>query len=130
MRRISFVLLATALLGAATSDADDTASAKSTCIRTTQFQNWQASRDAKSIFIRADKKRVVRLELAKACPMLNAPFARLITKWSGSALACDALDWNLSVSQGSSPIPIPCVVQKVYAMTPEEVAALPKEQRP
>jgi hypothetical protein len=137
MRRISLVLLTAALLGAATSDADDSASAKSkatpdgTCFLISEFQSWKAPPDAKSIFIRVDHKRYLRLELASACPMLTWPDARLITKWHGPNVACDALDWDLSVSQGPpGGFPVPCIVKKVHPMTPEEVAALPKNQRP
>jgi hypothetical protein len=135
MRRISLVLLATALLGAGRSDALDTApaGAKSgdTCFLTSEFENWRPSADAKNIFVRVGRRRFLRLELAKACPMLHSPNARLITRWRGPTVACNAIDWDLSVSQGGSPgFPIPCVVQKVHAMTADEVAALPKGQRP
>ena len=63
--------------------------------------------------------------------MLNAPNARLIANWRGPSIACNAIDWDLRVNQGGpASIPVPCVVKQVHAMTPDEVAALPKGQRP
>jgi hypothetical protein len=136
MRRISLLLLTTALLGSAGSDAGDPAPATrrsgDTCILTSQFRSWRVSPDAKSIFIRVQRDRFLRLELAAACPRLTWPDSRLITRWRGTTtIACNAFDWDLSVRQGTMPgPPVPCVVKQVHAMTPDEVAALPKDLRP
>jgi hypothetical protein len=135
MRSISFVLLAAALLGTATSDADETAQPKpklaAECFFIRDFESWRAPPDAKSIYIRVEHNRFLRLELSAACPLLTWPDARLITRWHGPSVACDALDWDITVEQG--PVrgaAAPCIVKKVHPMTPEEVAALPKKLRP
>ena len=133
MRSISFVLLAAALLGIATSDADEAVQPKlgAECFFIRDFESWKAPPDAKSIYIRVEHKRYLRLELAAACPLLTWPDARLITHWRGPSVACDALDWDIRVSDGA-PVGAsePCIVKQVHAMTPEEVAALPKKLRP
>ena len=134
MRTISIALLAAGLLGAAVSVADETAAAKPkpgpACFFVRDFGAWKPAADAKSIFIRVEPKRYLRLELASKCPTLTWPDARLITNWHTTS-ACDALDWDIKVSQGPpGNFVSPCIVKKVHEMTPEEVAALPKTQRP
>lgn len=138
MRTISIVLLAAALLGAVASDADepgkppaDTAKPPpSQCYFVRDIESWKPAADAKSIFVRIDLHHFVKLELASSCPTLTWPDARLITKWHSSSF-CDALDWQLSVSQGPpGHFEVPCIVKKVVPMSPEEVAALPPKQRP
>lgn len=135
MRKIALALLTAALLGTAAADtgAPDSAPPKAdnnTCVHVSDFFSWRAAPDAKSIFVRVNK-RYLRLELAAACPRLTWPASQLITTWRGPKVACDALDWNLSIAQGGmAGPPVPCIVSKVHAMTPDEVAALPKNQRP
>lgn len=134
MRTISIALLAAALLGTAASDADEVVPAKpkpAACFFVRDFQGWKAAHDAKSIYIRVDSRHFLRLELASSCPTLNWPDARLITTWHGTTSACDALDWDLKVSQGPpGNFAIPCIVKKVHEMSKEEVDALPKKERP
>jgi hypothetical protein len=140
MRTLSIALLAAALLGAVSSDADETAGKPRVdvakpkpagCFFIRDFESWRAAPDAKSILIRVDRRHILRLELAASCPTLTWPDARLITRWRGASSMCDALDWDLSVSQGPpGDIPMPCLVKKVVELTPEDIAALPKKQLP
>jgi hypothetical protein len=140
MRTIGIALLAATLVGVTASVADepvaksDAAAAKPkspSCSAFGDFQGWRAAPDAKSIYIRVDRKRVLQLQLATACPTLTWPDARLITVWRGTRDLCDALDWDLKVSMGPPVgMPIPCLVKKVVQLTPEEMAALPKKQLP
>lgn len=140
MRTIGIALLAAALLGAVASDADETAKPEDAakakprpeaCYFIRDIASWKPAADAKSIYLRIDLKRFVKLELTSSCPTLTWPDARLITKWRGTSSFCDALDWDLSVSQGpGGGFPIPCIVKKVVPMTPEEVKALPPKERP
>ena len=138
MRTIGIALLAAALLGAVASDADETAkpddAAKpkpQACYFIQNIESWKPAADAKSIYLRVNLKHFVKLELATSCPTLTWPDARLITRWRGVNSFCDALDWDLSVSQGPyGGFQVPCIVKKVVPMTPEEVQALPPKQRP
>lgn len=140
MRTISIALLAATVLGAVASSADEPAkpandvvpSKPGECYFIRDIGSWKASADAKNIFLRVDRHRVVRLELAASCPSLNWPDARLINHWRGAVGSfCDALDWDLTVSQGFREGPVmACIVKKMVPMTPEEVQALPPKQRP
>jgi hypothetical protein len=135
MRKLStgFVLLATALLGPASSGADQTATPDhpSACFFERNFQSWKPGPDARSILIRVDPNRYFRLELSARCPALNWPDARLVTRFRSTGSVCDALDWDLHVSQ-SPPggFAMPCIVKRMVPLTPEEAAAIPPKQRP
>lgn len=138
MRTLTIALLAAVLAGAAASDADesakpaaDAAAAKpGACYFIRDIGSWKPSPDAKSIFLRVDRRQVIKLELADKCPSLTWPSAHLINHWHGTSF-CDALDWQLSVSQGPGPaFEMPCIVKKMVPLTPEEVQALPPKQRP
>jgi len=135
MRSIGIVLVAAALIGAASSDAYEAAvpaaPAKEGCFFTRNFESWKAAPDAKSILIRINMHRYFRLELSGSCPMLTWPDARLITVFRGSTTVCNALDWDLKVSPGPPPsIPVPCIVKNMRELTPDDVAAIPKKQLP
>jgi hypothetical protein len=126
--------LAAALVGTATSDADETAPPKpkpgAECFFVRDFESWRVPPDAKSIYLRVEHKRFLRLELAAACPLLTWPDVHLITRWHGPSVACDPHDWDISVSGDLRGPGERCWVKNVIVMTPEEVAALPKRLRP
>jgi hypothetical protein len=145
MRTIGIALLAAAFLGAAYSDADEPTPQQGdapktdagkppqgiACAFVRDWESWKPAPDAKPILLRVSRKRYLRLELATACPTLTWPDARLINVWHGTSSMCDALDWDLKVSLGPpGGFPVPCIVKKVVAVSPEEIAALPKNQRP
>lgn len=138
MRRLSIgvVLLTAILLGTAAAVADQPAAPKAKarlgrCFFARDWQSWKSAPDAKSILIRVDPKRYFRLELSSRCPSLTWPDARLITVFHGTDSVCDALDWDLRVSEGPpGGIVEPCIVKRMVELTPKEVAAIPKKQRP
>ena len=140
MRTISIALLAATLLGAVASSADEPAKPASDvvkgqpgeCYFIRDIGNWKASADSKNIFLRVDRHHVLRLELAASCPGLNWPDARLINRWRSTVGSfCDALDWDLTVTQGFREGPVvACIVKKMVPMSQEEVEALPPKQRP
>ena len=98
------------------------------CFLSRDWSSWRPSLDSRSIFLRVGVNQVFRLDLAYACPTLQRPNARLITKIRGSSWICHPLDIDLQVSDGF--IPSPCLVKALTRLTPDEVAALPKAARP
>lgn len=99
------------------------------CFFVRNFENWKAA-DARTIYIRVNLSRYYRLNLAGQCPALLWPDARLITVWRGSDVVCDALDWDLKVSNGAHGITEPCIVKTMTALTGAEAAAIPKAFKP
>lgn len=137
MRKISLglVLLAAALLAGA-SGADEKAASQPTpkanpCFFARDWQSWKPAADAKSFIIRVNYNHYYRVELSSSCPELKWPDARLITRFHGTDTVCNALDWDLRVSQGP-PVgfPVACIVKRQVPLTPAEVLALPKKERP
>lgn len=134
---IGVVLLAATLLGAVSSSGADVTAASgpkpraASCFFTRDWQTWKPSPDARSILIRVGLKRYFRLILSSSCPSLKWPDARLITHFRGTDSVCDALDWDIKVSEGPPGGVIePCIVKRMVELTPAEVAAIPKKQRP
>lgn len=131
MRKRIMTMLAAAAAGSlALAQAEPPPSPKPDgCFFVRNFENWKAP-DARTIYIRVNFNRYYRLGLAGQCPALLRPDARLITVWRGSDVVCDALDWDLKVSNGAHGIPVPCMVKTMTALTGAEAAAIPKEFKP
>jgi uncharacterized protein DUF6491 len=125
------LLLSAALASAASlaADAPPVPAAKSsTCFRPDQFQSWRAP-NAATIYIRVFPNRYYRLDLAGQCPEILQPDSHLDTKFDGTNMVCEALDWNMKVS-GPFRIGQSCIVKAMTALSPAEVKAIPKEFRP
>jgi len=72
-----------------------------------------------------------RIELEGSCPTITEPGAILITHVRGSDLICDPLDWDLHVREsGSGGVAIGCIVKSQRQLTAEEVAAIPRWEKP
>jgi hypothetical protein len=119
------------LLAAPATALGQTPAPKNECFFVNQFQNWKAGGDEKTMIIRVAGNRFYRLDLANACHELSSPFATLINKFRSTSI-CSPLDWDMQVSQGLGPgnIPMPCMVKAMTRLSPAEVAALPKKQKP
>lgn len=88
---------------------------------------WKVTPDARTMYIKV-AGRVYRLDLVEPYPMLKSPWA-ILSDTDSSNTICSALDFKLSVTDrlGNWEAPI---VKKMTLLTPEEVAALPKDLRP
>ena len=102
---------------------------RSGCFYAHDMENWKAP-DAKTIYIRVQMHDYYRLDLAASCPMLLWPNSHLITVGHGAETVCSALDWDLKVSQDVNGFSEPCIVKTMAALTPDEVAAIPKKFKP
>lgn len=88
---------------------------------------WKTTSDARTIYIRVSGA-VYRLDLQASYPLLRDPWATLIDKGSTDSI-CSPLDFRFTVSNkvGGEEWPL---VKHMTRLTPEEVARLPKQQRP
>jgi len=121
------ILMAGALVAVALAGAPANAQAPGqSCFYSNQWTSWKAP-DDHTIYLNVGK-RVYRLDLASSCPTLNMGSATLITQ-SHSAQICSAIDWDLKV-RGGGGITTGCIVSKMTQLTPDEIAALPKDARP
>ncbi|HWA90985.1 MAG TPA: hypothetical protein VG889_13180 [Rhizomicrobium sp.] len=100
------------------------------CFSIREFHGWRAP-DAKTIYIRVAQTRYFRLDLGASCSQLTFPGAHLITETRGPDLMCSGIDWDLAVSTGTpGSIPMHCIVKQQTELTPDEVAAIPKQFKP
>lgn len=99
------------------------------CFLSREWRGWKASPDAMAIYIRVGMKRIYRLDLGAACPMLRSPGVHLVNRVRGSSMICDALDFDLKVSDPRG-FSVPCLVRHVTPLTQPEVQALPKDLVP
>ena len=101
----------------------------SNCFLIHELQSWRAP-DAQTLYIRVIGQRYYRLDLGTSCPQIKWPGAHLITKTRGAESVCSAIDWDLKVSPGPSGLAQSCIVKTMTALTPADVATLPKNQKP
>jgi hypothetical protein len=120
------ILMASALAAIALAGLPANAQAPGqSCFYSNQWTSWKAP-DDHTIFLKVGN-RVYRLDLA-SCPTLNMGGATLITH-SHSTQICSAIDWDLKV-RGGGGVTTGCIVSKMTQLTPDEIAALPKDARP
>ncbi|MDO8901542.1 MAG: DUF6491 family protein [Phenylobacterium sp.] len=71
---------------------------------------------------------VFRVTMRNACLTTSASDPLVLIPSGGSDMVCDRMDLDVRVA---SPIgATPCLVQEIRKLTPAEVAALPRDQRP
>lgn len=99
------------------------------CYFTSQIGDWRAP-DARTILFRVNRDRVLRLDLANACPELTYIDPKLITRFRGNDTICTALDWDIKVAPEVHTPGTPCIVKDMRELTPAEIAALPKKDVP
>ena len=130
MRLVEVIFAAGALLAAATASTADTRyPPPRRCFFAGEGWNWRAP-DGNTIFIRTYSNRYYRLDLAGECPELTRPDVHLITQFHGSDMLCAAVDWDLKVAEAFRGIPVPCIVKKMTALSPDQAAAIPPKYRP
>jgi hypothetical protein len=100
------------------------------CFTDTQFGNWTASPDARTLYFRIGANRYYRIDLARECSPLKSSDARLITRVHGGGLICSAVDLDLKASEGSGGIVEACFVKGMTELSAAEAAALPKGLKP
>ena len=131
--RILAASAATAFLFAAAGATAQNAPApydKNRCFYTSDFDTWKAP-DEKTIFFRVHPDRYFRLDLSQPCPVLMWTGAHLITEWRNSNWVCNAIDWDLKVSQQpNGGITMACIVKAMTPLNPDEVKAIPPKFKP
>jgi hypothetical protein len=128
--------LLAALPGAVLAQPDQTkvhkAGTADTCFYITQVENDLPINDHTVLF-RVNVSDIYALDFADRCAELTFPSPRLIiTPVGGIGLICHAIDVDVKVGQNGGPgdIPTPCIPTGLRKLTPAEIAALPKKDRP
>ena len=121
---------AAALTGHATATAATPATgvkAKKACFYSDDVRSWRWV-DDRTVNIQAGGKHVYQLKLFSDCPDLRTAESIGVKTPMGQGFVCDGLDIDLITP---SPVgPRTCNVTGMREMSPQEVAALPKNQQP
>ena len=124
----SLLFIAAALMVGTSADAAPS-SAADQCFFTRDIQNYLAP-DDHTLYLRGRNNAFYRIDLSNQCPNLDTGGLNHISLQTvpGSPTICSAIDLDLRVSgQGVSE---PCIVKSLHKLTPDEVAALPKKDKP
>lgn len=98
------------------------------CFQSTDWQGW-SSPSPDILYLRVGIKDVYRLDLSAGSSQLQWPSNHLINTVRGSSMVCSGIDLDLAVSDGNGFVQ-PLIVRSIHKLTPDEIAALPKKDRP
>ena len=102
-------------------------SARTDCFFTREVRNYTTADDDKTLYVRAGKD-TYRMETFGRCLDLSSALNVGLDSHPSSSI-CSALDVTIVVPS-SSMGPQRCAVRTLVKLTPEDVAALPKGDRP
>jgi hypothetical protein len=98
------------------------------CFFTRDIQNYLAP-DDRTLYLRVRNSAIYRIDLVNACPEMPMNIGRIALQTvAGSGMICRAIDLDLKVSSNGTSTA--CLIKSLHKLTPEEAAALPKEDRP
>ncbi|MBI1686023.1 DUF6491 family protein [Caulobacter hibisci] len=121
-------LLAGPVLAATEGDEAAPQKAKRQCFQLSDWQGWSAP-DKNTLYMKVRNRDVYRVDLSWGTNQLTSPGSYLISTVRGIDTVCAPLDLDLKVADGSG-FAMPIRAKTITKLTPEEIAALPKKDRP
>jgi hypothetical protein len=132
MRLRSYPLLAAVAaigLTATAAQAATTPGRSQDCFLGRDWESWSAPGDGDAILIRVNLHDIYRVELTPGSHVRKDPDRFLINKERGSSWICSPLDLDLQLSDHVG-FRQPLIARSIRKLTPQEVAAIPKKDRP
>ena len=127
-------LLTTVLLAAAAPAVADPAAKDATpraarsCFSLSDWDGWSAP-DRNTLYMKVRHRDVYRVDLSHGTSQLTSPGVHLVSIQRGVNTICSPIDLDLRVSDGMG-FAMPIMAKTITKLTPEEIAAIPKKQRP
>lgn len=127
-------LLTTALLAAAAPAFADSAAKDAapkparSCFSLSDWSGWSAP-DKNTLLMRVRNREVYRVDLSHGTSQLTSPGVHIVSIVRGSDQVCRPIDLDLRVSD-SMGFAMPIMAKSITRLSAEEVAALPKRDRP
>lgn len=128
---LTTVLLAAAApaLAAGSDDAQSPATRPArSCFYLSDWDNWSAP-DRDTLYMKVRNRDVYQVDLSHGTSLLTSPGVHLVSIQRGTDSVCGPLDLDLRVSDGWG-MAMPIMAKKITKLTPEQVAAIPKKDRP
>lgn len=132
--RAALIGLALVGMGAtAASAAEGDAPAKAVkparqCFYLSDWRGWSAP-NKDTLYLKVRNREVYRVDLAYGSNQLTWPGTHLVSIVRGPDSVCGPNDLDLRVGDGFG-MPIPIRAKAITKLTPEQIAALPKKERP
>jgi len=98
------------------------------CFRPHDVQNFTVADDDKTVWIRSGTNQVFRLDLSSQCPGLSFRQNIELNSVGNVGLVCSTIELDLRIRTDG--VSVPCTIGSMQALTPAEVAALPKGLKP
>ena len=127
-------LLGTLLLAAAAPAFADPAAkdpaprAARSCFYLSDWHGWSAP-DKNTLYMKVRNRDVYRVDLSHGTSQLTSPGVHLVSVVRGIDSVCAPLDLDLRVSDGFG-MAMPIRAKTITKLTPEQIAAIPKKDRP
>lgn len=98
------------------------------CFYLSDWRGWTAP-DKNTLYMKVRGRDVYRVDLAYGSNQLTWPGTHLVSVVRGPDSICHPLDLDLRVSDGMG-FAIPIRAKTITKLTPEQIQALPKKDRP
>jgi hypothetical protein len=130
-------LLTTALLAAsapafAASAPDEAKGAAAkparSCFYLSDWDGWSAP-DRDTLYLKVRNRDVYQVELSHGTSQLTSPGVHLVSVVRGIDSVCNPLDLDLRVSDGFG-FAMPIMAKSITKLSAEQIAAIPKKDRP
>jgi hypothetical protein len=126
---LTTVLMAAAAPALADSPAKDAAPKPArTCFSLSDWSGWSAP-NKDTLLMRVRNRDVYRVDLSHGTSQLTSPGVHIVSIVRGSDQVCAPIDLDLRVSD-SMGFAMPIMAKSITRLTTEEIAALPKRDRP
>ena len=126
---LTTVLLAAAAPALADPAAKDAAPrAARSCFYLSDWDGWSAP-NKDTLYLKVRNRDVYRVDLAHGTNQLTSPGVHLVSVVRGVDSVCAPLDLDLRVSDGFG-MDMPIRAKTITKLTREEIAAIPKKDRP
>jgi hypothetical protein len=100
------------------------------CFYSRDITSWREAGN-QAVNLQVNNRDVYHLDLMGPCPQLRFTGERIGVKTRrGDPIICGGLDIDVLVPQPGGGLPTICPVTQITKLTPDEVKALPKGQRP
>jgi len=99
------------------------------CFSLSDWHGWSAPND-KVLYLKVRNRDVYRLDLAHGSNQLTWPGSHLVSVVRGSDRVCNPIDLDLRVADSFYMPGIPIRAKTITKLTPDEIAAIPKKDRP
>lgn len=119
---------ATAALSVASVASAKEGEGRASCFFTNSWRGW-SSPSPDVLYLDVGHHRVYRVDVLGGGSRLKSPGSFLVSKVRGSNSICSHLDLDLAVSDTNG-FHSPLIATKLTLLTPEQVAAIPRKDRP